>query len=139
MLAFLSLALIAADAPTQAVWERALAGNAEYRRGEFVAAGLAPIEEAAASGREVRRLRTSVWLPGRPPAIELERDRAGRVTLRLAWRDLPAETHAVSRALWDELPGTTRRSTRRLNTIPNGSGRRQPALLAATATGTSKP
>lgn len=88
---------------TRSAFRQGIAQNAASRRQQFIAAGLTPIQEVARSGREVRRLHVSVWLPGRPPTMEIERHHDDRVTLVLAWKDKPAERHAIAASIWKEL------------------------------------
>lgn len=113
--------------PTKAAFRRGIAENAAFRRQQFIAAGLTPIEEAARSGRNVRRLQVSVWLPGRPPTLEIERHRDDRVTLLLTWNDRPAERHVISASIWREItaldaavyaPETY--DPKRIGQVPNG-------------------
>lgn len=114
--------------PTKAAFRRGIAENAAFRRQQFIAAGLMPIEEAARSGRNVRRLQVSVWLPGRPPTMEIERHRDDQVTLLLTWNDKPAERHVIAASIWQELtaldaavyaPETY--DPKRIGKVPNGS------------------
>ena len=98
------LFIVSADQDlTRSAFRQGIAENAAFRRQQFIAAGLMPIEEAARSGRNVRRLNVSVWLPGRPPTMEIERHRDDRVTLVLAWKDKPAERHVIAASVWKEL------------------------------------
>lgn len=84
-------------------FRQAIADNATYHRERFIAAGLMPIEEAAKKERNVRRLLVSVWLPGRPPVIEIERQSDGSVTLLLTWQNEPSERHPLEASVWRDL------------------------------------
>lgn len=112
---------------TESAFRRAIAENAAFRRRQFITAGLTPIEEAAKGGRDVRRLHVLIWLPGRPPAMEIERHRGGKVTLVLAWKDLPSERHEIAASIWNELTALDkavytpeRYDLKRIGRIPEG-------------------
>ena len=83
-------------------FQASLAKEAQFRREGFIDAGFPAIEKVAASGREVRRLLLTGFLPGRPPVMELERFRDGSVTLLLKHGSTQSR-HAVPAALWNEI------------------------------------
>ena len=88
---------------TKARFEEGLAENARYNRRYFTEAGLPPIEAVAASGRKIRRLWLSVWLPGDPPVMEIERRANGSTTLTLAWKGRAPQRYKVQSAVWTQV------------------------------------
>lgn len=88
---------------TEPSFRRGIAENAAYRREQFIAAGLMPIEEVARKRRDVRRLLVSVWLPGSPPVMEIERHRNNSVTLILTWPHKRAARHSLPASVWKKL------------------------------------
>lgn len=88
---------------SEPVFRKRVVDNAEFRRQQFIAAGLMPIEEAARRRRNIRRLRLWVWLPANPPVMEIERHHNKKVTLLLTWRDKPSERHFIPASIWEEL------------------------------------
>ena len=103
LLATLLLIATVGQDVSELTFRRAIADNATYHRERFIEAGLMPIEEAAKKGRNVRRLLVSVWIPGRPPVMEIERQSDGSVTLLLTWQDKPSERHPLDASVWKDL------------------------------------
>jgi len=123
-LALLLLSLQAGvdDRTARRSFEAALVSDAEFRRKQFVEAGLPPIEALAAERRQVRRLMVRVWLPGAPPAIEIERRRNGSVTLLLTRKGHPDQRHTLPRSAWSEITRFDRAVFERPRYAPRSPG-----------------
>jgi len=110
------------DRAARRTFETALVRDAEFRRKQFVEAGLPPIEAVAAERRQVRRLMARVWLPGAPPAMEIERRRNGSVTLLLTRKGYPDQRHNLPRSAWAEITRFDRAVFERPRYVPRPPG-----------------
>lgn len=88
----------------QSAFELALARDAEFRKAQFVEAGMPSIDDLAAAGRQVRRFWLRGPYPRQLPILQLERQADGIVIFTVFRRDGPApRSVALAPDAWSEL------------------------------------
>lgn len=118
-LLLLSIGSAQAQSHDKSAFQAAQRRNAEFRRDQFVDAGLPSIEAVAKSGRTVRRMWLQGFYPVGFPIMELERMRDGSVFFSLfrsgsvihrvqldgkIWRDIVAQDREVFEAPTPTMP-----------------------------------